>query len=96
MKKSVETAAEKAMVNTVAGQIWNEIKDKRLDMFALPDQMVHNYCHPKFVEPSKLYLLISASSTLPVLESALGNKYVVELMDKYVVVSRPAVSLTKK
>lgn len=96
IKKSPIQDAEKAMLNTVAGQIWNEIKDKRLDMFALPDQRVHHYCHPRFVEPSKLYLMVTATSTLPCLEAALGNEYVVELMDKYVMVARAEVPLTKK
>lgn len=81
---------------TVAEQIWDEIKNKSIEMFALPDQKVHQYCKQIKIEPSKLYLTTTATSTLPSLEAALGAKYTVELLDKYVVVSRATTSLTKK
>lgn len=89
MSKKVETE------KTEADKIWDEIKDKKIDMFALPDQIVSQYCDPAIVEPSKLYLRTTASSTLPSLEAAIGKNYAVELVDKYVVVSRVKTSLTK-
>ena len=73
---------------TEADKIWEEIKDKSIEMFALPDQTVALHCVPVAVEPSKLYLVIRSAATLPSLETALGTKYVVELVDKYVVVKR--------
>ena len=75
---------------TVSLEIWNEIKDKNIEMFALPDQKVHMHCRPVPVEPSKLYLLINSSAVLPSLEVAAGKKYTVELADKFVIVSRVA------
>jgi hypothetical protein len=96
-----ETAAkvqtiEGMMAGTEAGKIWDEIKDKPIEMFALPDQKVSKYAAPIPVEPNKLYLLTSATSALPSIEAAIGNKYTVELVDKYVVVSRTVIPLTRK
>jgi len=79
---------EQLLEGTEAGKIWSEIKDKTIEMFALPDQKVHQYCQPKFIDPTRLYLDISASSVLPSLEAAIGNNYTVELATRYVIVSR--------
>lgn len=80
-----------SMTGTVAGEIWKEIKDRNIEMFALPDQVVHMHCHPVAVDPSKLYLLTNSSAVLPSLEVAVGKNYVVELANKFVVVSRAIV-----
>jgi len=81
--------AEASNNATEADKIWIEIKDKNIEIFALPDQKVSDYCNPVTVEPSKLYLLLKkASSALPAIESAIGNKFTVELANKYVIVSR--------
>lgn len=98
---AVETAAkvqtiEGMMAGTEAGKIWDEIKDKSIEMFALPDQKISKYAAPYPVEPNKLYLVTSASSALPSIEAAIGNKYTVELVDRFVVVSRAVVPLTRK
>lgn len=73
---------------TVAEAIWAEIKDKELNIFALPTQTVADYCVPVPIEPSKCYLQIKASAVLPAMEEVLGKKFVFEAVDKYVVVSR--------
>ncbi len=94
-KKTVLETKKEAVVApapTEAVKIWDEIKNKNILMFALPDQKVHQYCKPVMVEPNRLYLLTTASAVLPSLEHALGPKYVVELLDKYTVVSRAPVS----
>ena len=83
-------------LDTEAGKIWQEIKDLEIEMFALPDQKVNKYCVPINIEPSKLYLRISATSVLPSLETACGKKFTVELVDKYVTVSRAVEVPTKK
>lgn len=72
----------------VSEVIWNEIKDKQVEVFALPAQPISNFCKVAVVEPSKLYLVSTASSFLPTLEAALGPKYKVELADKYISVSK--------
>ena len=89
-------SVESMLEGTEAGKLWSEIKDKPLEMFALPGQTINQHAQPFPVEPSKLYLVTRASSALPAIETALGNTYTVELVDKYVVVSRTVIPLTKK
>jgi hypothetical protein len=73
---------------TQAQQIWNEIQNKQLELFALPAQLVSKYFTPVSVEPSRLYLdNKGVGATIPALETALGSKFAVELMDRFVVVS---------
>ena len=78
---------------TQAEKIWNEISGVKLDMFALPKQLVSTYYKPLFADPNKLLLvpLTKASSALQALETEIGSKYVVELSEKYVVVSLKSV-----
>jgi hypothetical protein len=83
-KEEKATAPVKA--KTQAELIWEEIKDKQVDIFGLPEQFVDMHCQPVPIEPSKLYLTAKASAFLPSLETALGNKYLVERADKYIVV----------
>ncbi len=102
-KKTVKepSLAQQALINQInknvqavdklegeAAAIWNEIKDKNIDMFALPDQKIHMHCRPTPVEPSKLYLLTTSSAVLPSLEVAVGKGFTVELNDKYTIVAR--------
>lgn len=68
--------------------LWNEIKNKKINMFSIPNQTVEKYCEPISIDPNKLYLTIKVSSVLPALEEALGSDYVVEQINKYLVVSR--------
>ena len=88
MQKKSEKKEEAVVTETEASKIWNEIKDKDILMFALPGQKVSHYCTPVVVEPTKLYLLVTATSVTPALETAIGNKYSVDLVNKYTVVSR--------
>lgn len=69
-------------------KIWDEIKDKEIEVFALPRQSIDKSCKPVVVNPAKLYLTAPAMAYLPAIESALGNKYAVEMSDKYIVVTK--------
>lgn len=94
-----DAAMEEVLQGTEAGTIWGEIKDKNIEMFALPNQKVHMHCHPVPVEPNKLYLLTNSTAVLPSLESSInkdGNVYVVELADRFVTVARVTISPTAK
>lgn len=94
----VTTAAVPAATSgsTQAQQIWAEIQGKPLEMFALPAQTVAKYCTPVTVEPSRLYLdYKGVGAVVPALESAIGSKFAVELMDRFVVVSVRAPGLQK-
>lgn len=87
---------EEMLAGTEAGSIWNEIKNKTIDMFALPDQKISDHAAPTPVEPSKLYLITRSTSALPAIETAVGKSYTVELADRFVVVARAVASLTRK
>lgn len=82
-----------AEAKTVADKIWEEIKDLKIEMFALPDQRVHHYCKPISIDPAKLFIIPTVGSFLPALEAVITPKYVVEKQDKYLLVSP---SSTKK
>lgn len=69
-------------------KMWEEVKDVQLNMFALPDQKVSQYCQEVTVEPGKLYVLIKVSSVLTALEDALGKKFNIQPVGKYVVITR--------
>jgi hypothetical protein len=102
IKKTEEVVAKKKasieslLEGTEAGAIWNEIKDKTIELFALPNQTIALHAAPALVEPSKLYLLTRSSSVLTAIETAVGKNYTVELADKYTVVGRAVVPLTRK
>lgn len=85
---TAEVAEVKAVLKTEAEKIWNEIRNLNVDLFALPNQKVNDHCEPVQVEPNKLFLLATASAFLPALESSLGTKFLVEKLDKFIVVSR--------
>lgn len=76
-KKSV-TAAEK---------MWSDIQNLTLDIFALPGQSVKDHCSPVSLDPNKCYLEVKSPAVLPALESAVGNKYAVEKVDRFIVLS---------
>ena len=95
MSKKLDKITEE-LSGSEAGKIWDEIKEKTIEMFALPDQKVSDHCTPVNIEPSKLYLRTKSSAVLPSLEVSCGKKFTVELVDKYVTVTRLAVPLTKK
>jgi hypothetical protein len=86
MEKELEKSEVKKM--TTAEQIWEEIKDRGIDIFALPEQKVNHYCSPVKIDPSKCYLQFKVGAVLPALEVALGSKYLVEMNNKYITVAR--------
>lgn len=100
LEKAVDAPAEKPVekkaVKTAAEKMWDEIKDVKIEMFALPDQRVHHYCKPVTVDPSKLFLIASAGSVLPSLEAAIAPKYVVEKQDRFIIVSPAPAPVTIK
>ncbi len=73
---------------TQADKIWTEIKDKNIQMFALPIQKVSDYCAPIPVEPTRLFLTYKVSAVLPALEEALGQAFKIEQADKFLIVSK--------
>lgn len=90
MSEKNTTEKSEKIVKNVADKIWDEIKDLKIEMFALPDQRVHHYCKPVPVDPSKLFLVSTVGSVLPALESVLAPKYVVEKQDRFFIVNLAA------
>ena len=91
MEKTESTVVSAPVVpekkqRTAADRIWDDIKEVEVAMFALPGQVVQDYCKQITIEPTRCYLLPTATSLLPVLEEKLKGKYVVELLNKYIVV----------
>ncbi|MDD5704268.1 MAG: hypothetical protein PHU23_19720 [Dehalococcoidales bacterium] len=75
-------------VKTEAEKIWDEIKNRPIQMFGLPDQYVFQHATFVTVEPTSLYVTIRSSATLPSLEAAIGPNFTVELADKFVIIKR--------
>jgi hypothetical protein len=73
---------------STAETIWNDIKDRNIDMFALSGAKVSDYCKPVEIDPSRCFLLFKASAVLPALEAAVAGKYDIEIADRYIIVSK--------
>lgn len=73
---------------TESQKIWEAIRYRAIDMFALPNQIVEQHCTPHFVDSNRLFLTTRSTATLPSLEAACGKEFVIELADKYLIVSR--------
>jgi hypothetical protein len=88
-KVAAPVVAPVPVVKTDAEKIWDEIKPLPINMFALPNQTVADHVSPESrIDPTKLYATVRSTATLPSLEAAVGNKFVVELVDRFVVISR--------
>lgn len=90
-----KTTKQEKPQKTEADKIWEAIESMTMDIFALPNQKVHDYFTPVPIEPTKLYLRYKVSAALPALEESLlkrysdgilQTKFVVSTTDKYVVV----------
>ena len=84
-KKSTHQKQDSASEDDV---IWSEIKDVKLDIFGLPNQMVEMHCVKHLVEPSKLYITFRAGAILLALEAALGEKFEFGTSGKYTTLTR--------
>lgn len=69
----VDVAPVTHFAKTESEKIWDEIKDLPIEMFAIPNQVVSQHCNPFQVEPTRLYLTIRSSATLPSLEASLNS-----------------------
>lgn len=88
MKKEKIVSENSSEVSSAADEIWNDIKNLDINMFALPNQKVNDYCVPIMVEPSKLYLKVKTSSFIRILEDTISNKYNVVFDSAYLTVSK--------
>lgn len=75
-------------VKSEAEKIWEEIMNRPIQMFGLPNQFVLQHCTNINVEPSACYVTIRSTATLPSLEAAIAPDFTVELADKFVIIKR--------
>lgn len=86
--EAAKTAAAAPPTLTPAQQMWEEIKNLPIAMFGLPNQIVQMHATPVAIEPSRLYVTIRSSATLPSLEESIKGRFNVELVDRFVVITR--------
>lgn len=78
---------------TEADRIWNEIKGMSIDVYAIQNQVVEQHATMLPMPGDRLVLKLRSSAVLPALETAIGRKYEVELVEKYVIVKRAKTNL---
>lgn len=87
--KKEDASAEVVKKTVLDGEnIWNEIKLVQLDMFALPNQFLQNFCTLVSATSDSALLKFSAAAVLPAMEARLNQRYTIELADKYLIVKR--------
>ncbi len=92
-KKSemLETDTEKMLTSnpkTNAQKLWEEIRNKKIEMFSIPNQTVGMHVKPKDLGPDDLYITLNSGAALPALEKALGPDFEVEVIQQYIKISR--------
>ena len=74
--------------DTVAGQLWQQVKGLDLNLFSLPDQLVSKYFHPLFVEADKVYLTTTVSAAVAALEEVLPKDLEITSVVKYFILAK--------
>lgn len=59
---------------SVADKIWDAIKDQNIEVFALPDQKVRDFCKRADVIPDQLFLYVRGGAVTIALEELLHAK----------------------
>lgn len=85
-KEVKQVVVKKEPVN----EIWEQIKNVKLDLFALPNQKVQDHFKVKVANiPGMLQLdLPVATSKVAALEEALKDRFNIEIATKYVIVTK--------
>jgi hypothetical protein len=86
-KPETETVVTSVAKMTTATKIWDTIKNKKIEIFSLPNQFVHMHCKPIEIEPSKLYVTTTITAMLPALEELLNGQYTVSQSNKYICIA---------
>ena len=91
MEKNLKKEENDVIVKSTKAEsdkIWEEIKNLNVKMFLLPDQPVSNFCKPKRIEPSRLYVETTVQALLPALETLLNNNFVVDRFENLITIQR--------
>ena len=74
---------------TEADLIWDEIKDKEVQIYALPNQLLSNHVTKLPIPGACLYLRTNSPAIQSMLETVIGDKYEVHVTEKgYLQISR--------
>lgn len=75
--------------STEADQMWSEISNLPINLFALGNRRVHQHV-TKLTVPGvpKLFVKLSSQAVLPALEETLGKKFTVEPAEGFVTITR--------
>ncbi len=66
-------------------ETWDAIKDRDIDVFAMQSK-VHKFCSFVDIDETKCYVSYKAGAVLPALETVLGDKFTVSLVEKYLLI----------
>ena len=73
----VKTESDKAVAQTEASKLWDQIKGLPIDIFALPNQTVGDHARREegmdAVFPNDIYVVLRSAAAYPALEEALGT-----------------------
>ena len=86
--KEVVVAKEVIVEPNFGDKLWEEIKDKPIDMFALPGKRVQDFVSKVMGTANSLLVSVKVGAAIPALEQTLGNTFKVVPDEKYVTVSK--------
>jgi hypothetical protein len=72
---------------TTAENIWEYIKNIKLNVFSLPEEYTHTYFTPVSLSEDKLLLSVKVWAAFPALENVIGDKYIVDRQDKFLIIT---------
>jgi len=99
MVESDKLSKAEQSLNEEQRKMWDSIKNRVIDYYALSDQKVYMVCTPINIDPESLYIKMSGTAVICGLEAVLNADFVkvgdkkiprlvVELQDKYAVVTK--------
>lgn len=92
-KKDVTKKVAKKVVKEEVNPIWEAIKGRPIEMFALSNQKVEDHVIKLDVPvKNQLYLKLASSAVLPSLEAVCGE-YSIEVTDKFVIIKSKAAEI---
>lgn len=91
-----QSESVQAGASSTSNKIWDSIKDLKINMFAMTEKQVSDYCSLVSEMSDSLYLKYKVPAFLPALEDLLKEKYSVSLSEKFIVVSALKVEKQEK
>ncbi len=81
-------------VRTDSEKLWSSMRNKKIDMFCLPEQTVEMHCENANISPTELYLKPKTPAVLPALEITFPNlEFEATHGNKYILVMKKNVSI---